>query len=79
MLVCHCRAVTDRTIREAVRGGACSIEAVGDTCGAGTGCGGCHELVEELVREELGPERLPVVRLHVVAEPRTDSTSPASG
>ena len=50
MLVCHCHALTDRDIRRTVRlTGACSVAEVGDHCGAATGCGGCHELVDEIV------------------------------
>jgi len=50
MLVCHCHALTDRDIRRAVRNtGACSVDEVGDHCGAATGCGGCYEVVAELV------------------------------
>ena len=50
MLVCHCHALTDRDIRRAVRTtGACSVAEVGDYCGAATGCGGCHEVVAEIV------------------------------
>lgn len=52
MLVCHCHCVTDKTIRDAIRRGACSASAVGDACGAGTGCGGCRELVEGIVESE---------------------------
>ena len=50
MLVCHCHALTDRDIRRAVRTtGACSVAEVGDHCGAATGCGGCYEVVDEIV------------------------------
>ena len=53
MLVCHCHALTDRDIRRAVRaGGACNVAEVGDHCGAATGCGGCHDLVAEIVQHE---------------------------
>ena len=52
MLVCHCRRVTDRTIREAVRAGAETPEAVRVACGAGGGCGGCRELVRDVVDAE---------------------------
>ena len=53
MLVCHCHALTDRDIRRAVRTtGACSVAEVGDQCGAATGCGGCHDLVAEIVSAE---------------------------
>jgi len=50
MLVCHCHALTDRDIRRTVRAtGACSVDEVGDHCGAATGCGGCYEVVDEIV------------------------------
>jgi len=53
MLVCHCHALTDRDIRRAVRTtGACSVAEVGEQCGAATGCGGCHDLVAEIVAGE---------------------------
>jgi bacterioferritin-associated ferredoxin len=57
MLVCHCNAVSDRTIREAVRAGACSADAVTAVCGAARGCGGCHELVQRIVEDEQGVTR----------------------
>lgn len=50
MLVCHCHALTDRDIRRSVRTtGACSVAEVGDHCGAATGCGGCYEVVADIV------------------------------
>ncbi len=51
MYVCHCRAVTDRTIKAAVRDGACDPVAVGERCGAGTGCGGCLPALRALLAE----------------------------
>jgi len=44
MRVCHCHGVNDREIREAVRngGGCCK----GDL--AGTSCGGCLPLVQQI-------------------------------
>ena len=52
MLVCHCRGVTDRMIRDAVQSGAETVEAVSAACGAAGGCGGCAELVHDLVCAE---------------------------
>jgi bacterioferritin-associated ferredoxin len=49
MYVCHCRAVSDRTIRAAVEAGDRTVEELGRSCGAGTDCGGCHELLAELL------------------------------
>lgn len=53
MLVCHCKAVCDRTIRQCVRAGnASSVEEVGACTGAGTRCGGCHGTIEDILEEE---------------------------
>ena len=41
MYVCHCKAVTDRTIDRVIREGACTTRDVGRACGAGTECGSC--------------------------------------
>ncbi|MEM6960132.1 MAG: (2Fe-2S)-binding protein [Myxococcota bacterium] len=49
MLVCHCYAVSDRTIRAAVDLGARSRQDIGDFCKAGTACGGCSELIDEVI------------------------------
>jgi bacterioferritin-associated ferredoxin len=56
MIVCHCHGVSDRAIRAAVRSGAASRGAVGASCAAGTGCGGCHPVIDELLRAERAPE-----------------------
>ena len=52
MLVCHCRGITDRDIRFAVRRGARTPDEVGAVCGAGTCCGGCRPAVRGLIRSE---------------------------
>jgi len=52
MLVCHCKRVHCRVIRDCARSGAGSVDEVGRMCGAGTGCGGCKPLVEKLVERE---------------------------
>ena len=51
MFVCHCRAVTDGEIREAIVAGACDLDEVGRRCGAGITCGGCCPLIQELLAE----------------------------
>ncbi len=38
-------------MRAAIASGASSIEQVGQRCGAGTVCGGCHELIEALLAQ----------------------------
>lgn len=53
MFVCLCKAVRDHTIEDAVRQGARTLEAVSAASGAGSVCGTCLPLVEEIVREAL--------------------------
>jgi bacterioferritin-associated ferredoxin len=52
MIICHCKGVTDRSIRKAVRDGAISLEEVGRACGAGSSCGGCQNAVSDLIHVE---------------------------
>jgi bacterioferritin-associated ferredoxin len=54
VIVCHCRAKTDREIRRAVRNGAVTLYEVSRACGAASGCGGCAEAVHEIIASELG-------------------------
>jgi bacterioferritin-associated ferredoxin len=51
MYVCHCRVVSDRSVRAAISQGAGDVDAVMDVCGLGDGCGGCLPAVEELLAE----------------------------
>jgi len=50
MVLCICRAVTDREIDAAVSAGARSVDAVGACCGAGTDCGACREAIEARIQ-----------------------------
>ncbi len=52
MIVCHCRALSDRAIREVIRRGAHSPREVALACHAGRSCGGCIPAVRELIRIE---------------------------
>ena len=47
MLVCSCFAVSAREIDAAVVAGAADVDAVGEACDAGTGCGSCRERIAE--------------------------------
>ena len=60
MIVCHCHAVNDRTIREAVREGASSYRKVALACNAGRVCGGCRPAVLQVIDEETGSHRASV-------------------
>jgi len=52
MFVCLCCAVSDTTIRHAIRSGARNTDAVGDACGAGTQCGKCRTMIEVMIMHE---------------------------
>lgn len=52
MIVCHCKAVTDRTIRKAVRNGARTRNDVVSACAANMGCGGCAPAIDEIIESE---------------------------
>lgn len=49
MLICHCRAVNDQTIRATILAGARDPAAVSRSCGAGSGCGGCLPALLDLL------------------------------
>jgi bacterioferritin-associated ferredoxin len=51
MWVCHCRAVTDKHVRAAIDAGANDETEIGRVCGAGTGCGSCHDELRRLCDE----------------------------
>ena len=57
MYVCLCMAVTDRQILEAVDNGAHTVTELANTCGAGTVCGCCRQITEELITERLATTR----------------------
>jgi len=50
MLICHCRRVNDGVARAAIEAGASDLDALAELCRAGSGCGGCHPMLEELLR-----------------------------
>lgn len=49
MILCLCKAVSDREVDDAIRRGASSTSAVGQVCGAGTDCGACVSAIEERI------------------------------
>jgi bacterioferritin-associated ferredoxin len=54
MYVCICSRVRECELRAAIRAGARTEDAVGDVCGAGTGCGTCLDRIGDLLDEEPG-------------------------
>jgi len=52
MLICHCHAVNDTTIRRCVANGARSGNDVREACGAGGTCGGCRPVIDRLIEAQ---------------------------
>lgn len=50
--VCMCFGITEEAIRNAIKNGAKTVEAVGEATQAGTGCGGCVDRIQEIIDEE---------------------------
>ena len=59
MVVCHCRAVSDCKVRQAIEAGASDVEAIARQCGAGMACGGCRPALAMLL-SDLGLESFSV-------------------
>jgi bacterioferritin-associated ferredoxin len=58
MYVCICARVRESEVRSAIRCGARTEESVGDSCGAGTGCGTCLDRICDLIDEESAADTL---------------------
>jgi bacterioferritin-associated ferredoxin len=56
MIVCSCRAVSDRDLRELARAGLSHADVVAQT-GVGTDCGCCREDVADILSRAAGPCR----------------------
>ncbi|MEN8723194.1 MAG: nitrate reductase [Alphaproteobacteria bacterium] len=53
MIICSCMQVGTNDLKQAVKAGACSIDALGEATGAGTNCGSCRsELAQFLPTKE---------------------------
>ena len=62
MIVCSCRAVSDREVESAIARGASSVEAVGQLCGAGTDCGACHDELGDRIERSCGRSCTPAAQ-----------------
>ena len=49
MIVCLCAGVPEHKILAAIESGACRVEDLVETCGAGRDCGACLAFLEALV------------------------------
>lgn len=52
MIVCSCKVVSDRRVREAIAAGADTVVAVTRVTGAGSGCARCRRTLHELIGAE---------------------------
>ncbi|MFO0647718.1 MAG: (2Fe-2S)-binding protein [Polyangiales bacterium] len=66
MIVCSCQGVRCSSVRAAIGGGAMTVDDVGVACGAGTDCGSCRGMIEDMIEEHLEAEAT-----HVDARGRT--------
>ena len=55
MIICLCRAVSDREVRRAITDGCATVSELRAACKAGTGCGKCVPALREML--ERGGER----------------------
>jgi bacterioferritin-associated ferredoxin len=58
MIVCHCRAVSDRQVAVAIDSGAREVAEVAEACGAGTECFGCHRRINDMLEAVEGAARV---------------------
>jgi len=49
VIVCHCHGVSDRRIHAEANLGAEDADEIARRCGAGTDCGGCYPLIEDIL------------------------------
>jgi len=52
LLLCQCNSVSESEVVVCVRLGARTLDAVGASCGAGTGCGSCRGAITTILEEE---------------------------
>lgn len=51
MIVCHCQAVSSKTIEQCCLDGATTVREIAEATGAGTDCGTCIDLIKKLLGE----------------------------
>lgn len=53
MIVCACKGVRCSRVRAVIGDGATTVDSVGAACGAGTDCGSCRGMIEDMIEEAL--------------------------
>ena len=62
MIVCLCKGVTDRDIRQSIDGGARTVEMIARQTGAGTCCGACQPQIMHMLADYApGEAPLPMI------------------
>jgi len=56
-VICVCKQVTERKIRKAVRSGKRRFISVKQTTEAGSSCGMCQPIVEDIIKDELSKQK----------------------
>ena len=84
MYLCHCKAVTEEQVRQAVAQGARSLSDLSIRFGVGSECGQCHAAVEDCLRTCLSgaaPEPMlpavPAVATPTASTPAAAEAAPA--
>ena len=63
MVICHCEVISDWIISSLAAEGCTTVESVTALCGAGADCGGCHDMIEDLLEASVTPVTLAVAGL----------------
>jgi bacterioferritin-associated ferredoxin len=51
VIICSCRAITERTVDATIAAGASTVEDIAGRCSAGGQCGGCWPTLQRLLDE----------------------------
>jgi bacterioferritin-associated ferredoxin len=57
VIVCHCRVVSDKVIKQQIATGAATVDEISDRCGAGARCGSCRPTIVALLSTRVTTER----------------------
>ena len=49
MIVCLCFGKRESDIHREIAAGARSVDEIGERCAAGTGCGTCRQMIDEMI------------------------------
>jgi bacterioferritin-associated ferredoxin len=60
MIVCACRGVRCSSVKAAIAAGARTVDCVGNACGAGTDCGSCRFMIEDMIDDAQASETVRV-------------------